>query len=626
MSIGLTKRPKLIFIVPMPQSQENFGSVTAVLSKALTVLSVIGTALIVGWLVAHGAYGIDLTDESFYLVWISNPFIYDSSRTQFGFVYHPLYRLLNGDISSLRQANFLITFGLAWGLVYAYLHSLRVTFQESRITLHVAAAGLATGALIIFATWLPTPSYNSLALQALLITCTGLILAEADNTHSSILGWLIVGIGGWLAFMAKPSTALAVTVLGGAYLLAAGKFSVRLFLLTSVCFASLLLASAISIDGSPLAFVDRFKRGMEFGQILTDKLGHILRVDEFQLERRFKLSLLAIALMLYFSIRGILHEDERKRLLGLIISVVFFGLTALLTLGVIHWAAGFAPFHGMLIFGVTFAVLAAGAQSWLGQKIKSITRPQWSLAALFMVMPHVYAFGTDNNYWSQGGWAAIFWLMGGLILFAPLIRQKNSGVLVLPVVLATQAVTALLLQAGAEQPYRQPQPLRLNDTIHSVGPDKSELRLSADSANYLSRATTAAQVAGFQPGTPIIDLTGQSPGILFALGAKNIGQPWTLGGYPGSMRFLKAGLSRFSCREIAASWLLVEPNGPLSISPEVVLSQGAEFPGGYERAGTWSTAEGSGGFVASRVQELYRPVKTEETRLACERLRAQAAN
>jgi len=40
------------------------------------------------------------------LTWASNPFICDFSTTQFGFIYHPLYVLLGGDIATLRQATY----------------------------------------------------------------------------------------------------------------------------------------------------------------------------------------------------------------------------------------------------------------------------------------------------------------------------------------------------------------------------------------------------------------------------------------------------------------------------------------------------------------------------------------
>ena len=91
-----------------------------ILQRAMTVLSALGSVLVLGLLLKYSAYGIDFTDESFYLVWISNPFIYSVSLTQFGFIYHPLYSLLGGDIAALRQANILITYGLAWSLAYFF--------------------------------------------------------------------------------------------------------------------------------------------------------------------------------------------------------------------------------------------------------------------------------------------------------------------------------------------------------------------------------------------------------------------------------------------------------------------------------------------------------------------------
>lgn len=79
------------------------------------------TTLILAWVLWYCSYGIDFTDESFYLVWMANPFNYGESVTQFGFVYHLLYELLHGDIVALRRVNILITFGLAWVLCAVFL-------------------------------------------------------------------------------------------------------------------------------------------------------------------------------------------------------------------------------------------------------------------------------------------------------------------------------------------------------------------------------------------------------------------------------------------------------------------------------------------------------------------------
>ena len=76
--------------------------------------------------------------------------------------------------------------------------------------------------------WLPTPSYNSLALQSLMIAATGLLLMERDGSRESLTGCMLLGIGGWLAFMAKPTTAIALGCCSVFYLFTVGKLTARL--------------------------------------------------------------------------------------------------------------------------------------------------------------------------------------------------------------------------------------------------------------------------------------------------------------------------------------------------------------------------------------------------------------
>jgi hypothetical protein len=119
----------------------------------------------------------------------------------------------------------------------------------------------------------------------------------------------------------------------------------------------------------------------------------------------------------------------------------------------------------------------------------------------------------------------------------------------------------------------------------------------------------------------VIDLSGQSPGILLAVNAKNIGHPWTLGGYPGSLAFMKAGLSRFSCEETSHAWVLYEHDGPRNISAEIMQEIGAYFPEDYQRVATWYSAPGAGGYPTPRLQELYKPVAHQKVLKACQKLR-----
>ncbi len=608
----------------MSVDQENRSTTIASMQNGLAALCAAGTVLLIWWLFKYSSYGIDFTDESFYLVWIAHPFIYDGSLTQFGFVYHPLYRLLNGDIAAIRQADILITFGLAWGMTHSFLASLSADLKENRITQLVISSACATSALIIFDSWLPTPNYNSLNLQALLITATGLVLAEKTTHRTSIFGWVLIGIGGWLTFMAKPSSALALALGVFTYLLLARKFSIRMLAVAAISALTLLSISALLIDGSVVGFVNRLLLGIEFSKLLESghtTISKILRIDDFQLSAKFKLSILLAAGAVFLALWSTCAKNKKWNIVGLLISIAFFSITALLTLGQVRRAADLGEFQGMLIFAVVYAAVISALTLGRVRAFKNLSARQWAIAALFLAMPHIHAVGTNRNYWLNGGSVAIFWLLAGLTLLAPLIRERASWTLVLPLALATQAIVAVLLQTGLEHPQRQPQPLRLNATTVEFGVQQSKLTLSHGWAEYISEAMSSARAAGFKPPTPMIDLSGQSPGILYSLGAENIGQAWTIGGYPGSLKLAKAAFARTSCEKIAVSWILFEQDGPRSIPAELMLSLGADFPNNYERVGIWQTAEGAGGYPDRRTQELFKPVMPSKTLITCMQLR-----
>ena len=209
-------------------------------------------------------------------------------------------------------------------------------------------------------------------------------------------------------------------------------------------------------------------------------------------------------------------------------------------------------------------------------------------------------------------------------LLGPLIRKHASWLLTLPLALAVQATTAALLQTGLEQPYRQPTPLRFNSSTLEIGSQRSKLVLEEGYAEYIASAVSIAQKAGFQLNTPVIDLSGQSPGILYAMGAENIGYAWTIGGYPGSLKFAQAVLARTSCEKLSIAWVLSEHDGPRSITSEAIVNLGAAFPSSYEHVGTWQTAEGAGGYAERRTQKLYRPVEPHKTLATCQKLRSEA--
>ena len=186
-------------------------SLASRLEWSALALCVAASICLLGWMLLRCRSGFDFTDEGYYLNWISNPWNYRASVTQFGFVYYPLYKLVGGDIALLRQANVLIIFALSCTLCFLWIRALcpgwSALHPAQRAGLVGVATILASSSLAFFDVWLPTPNYNSLAFQSLIVAAIGMLLAKNNFSKSSIVGWTLIGIGGGFAFLAKPPTA-----------------------------------------------------------------------------------------------------------------------------------------------------------------------------------------------------------------------------------------------------------------------------------------------------------------------------------------------------------------------------------------------------------------------------------
>jgi hypothetical protein len=578
----------------------------------------LSTASILAWILGMGSYGFDFTDESFYIVWIANPYLYAASTTQFGFVYHPLYLLLDGNIALLRQANMLITFGLGWAMVSVFLSTLQSREILNNFSRHVVSSSLATASLVFLHTWLPSPSYNSLALQALLLASTGFLMASATYSRSSVLGWILIGLGGWLAFMAKPTTAAALALFMCLGVVTTNKSNFRLILLSITVALLALLVSALAIDDSVLKFFDRLTVGAKYLEDLGGghTMSKILRLDSIVLNQNDKLLLAyasGTALLGALLLRFGNHSFQ-------LISV---GLCVLLAISIIAGTIGGAKIGFDLSVAKGLMMLAVPATALILTLLPKRSDDYvmyWFYAVYFFAMPYAFAFGTNNNYWHAGSSAGIFWAMSGFALLAPMLVSRERVRILILLVLVTQVILVLLLQTGQEDPYRQPQPLKLNSQSTNVGRAGSTLMLSAGYSSYIIEATSVAKKAGFEPGTPMIDLTGQSAGILYALQAQNIGQAWIIGGYPGSLKLASEALKSVPCQTLVNAWLLIEPKGPRSIPDQLLDNLGMDFKENYVFAATWLTARGAGGYATQRQQVLYKPISTNPKKLkACVR-------
>ncbi|ARQ57003.1 hypothetical protein Kim5_CH00896 [Rhizobium sp. Kim5] len=557
--------------------------------------------------------GIDLTDEGYYLAWISDPWIFSGEASQFGYIYHPVYLLVNGNIALLRQLNLLAVFMLAAILAHIALSRLRrphsaIFRYYSTMTLSLA---IASTSLIFFQIWIPTPSYNSLAFQALLIAGIGLLLAEEDRWKMS--GWFLIGIAVWLAFMAKPTTAVILALIIAMYFIEAPRERFLPAVLAATATIILILLFALSVHGSITAFFDNLNEGASFARSIggssSYSIGSVIRLDIRIPGPRALLLIVTTCVVLTATF--LLSRSQAER--------VFAGLTSIATLAGLFFAIVFnipilkpSNFFALQLWAVPAAATASIIAAFLRGNTKWL--PGKCILPLCLGMfPLAYTFGTMSNYWASGASAGFFWVIAGVLL---LRNYPNITHVFLPLAAYGQLLTILVVLLALQYPYRQLWPINLQTEPVSLA-SGAQLLLSADAATYFKELHSAAAASGFMRGDPVIDLTGQSPGALFTMGAKPVGRAWIIGGYAGSEATARKALQRVGCREISNSWLLTEPNGARSLQLSILGELGINVQTDYVSVASINLPAADP--TRQMTQILLRPTRTvEEMTSVCE--------
>lgn len=514
--------------------------------------------------------GLDLTDEGYYFNWISNPWLYKYYVSQFGYIYHPIYKALGNSIIHLRQANMIISFGLSWLLSYFVLQ--QTLENTSKKILIIASASLALPALYILMItgyWVPSPSYNSLNFQGCLLAAMGFVFALKPSSKFQFFSILLIGIGGWLVFMAKPSTALLLFVSTVVYFLPSIKKDWLILLGAGFTALALLGASAFFIDGSILQLIKRYQGGLILLSNMASghELNSLIKLDLFSLSILFKLKFLLLTALIYF---GFNVANSNKLgikvalalILLLILFYVFFDF-----INPNNQVKNIKRYHTLLITTLTFASFIYFAIN-KGLANQLITN---KLILLFLVLPYLFAAGTGNNYWQTAAGASVFWVLAAVMILAKV--KLTLPLLNLTVCFVTSMCIHNLFDS-MNAPYRQKDPLFKQNATYVDRRTQQIFVLSDDTAKYLNTLKKILLDTGFKPQTPVIDLTGHHPGALYFMQAKAIGQAWTIGGYPGSLPLAEMALNQASCEDVANAWLLVEKDGRRQISHTILEKHG----------------------------------------------------
>ncbi|WFU40202.1 hypothetical protein QA640_39385 [Bradyrhizobium sp. CB82] len=605
--------------MPRDKFFANGKTLSALLDWTMLPLSAATTGTLFAWLLYYSSFGFNLGSEGLYLNSIANPFAYaiHIPPSLFSFVYHWPYQWAGGDISVLRVANVTLTMVLGWILSFLVIRRFwTVEWPHAA----VLSAGIASLALVNFHSTLSrTPNYNTLTFHSLLMVMIGLLLADRPGRIRQVSGWILVGVGGWSCFMAKLTAAAAIALVVMLYVVALRRKSLLPMLGAALVALALLIVTAYLIDGGIIGLVTRMLNSADLEILLGARHGvsFIFRIDWLETSRtQLAFAILtAIALLL-----TILVGSRHTFLPSLALAAVSIVTIAIALLG-----ADLISIKLSTLFLLP-AFTCIGTMIYReGLVLRTQTPTSVALALTFLVLPHVSALGSNVNYWWGGSKAALFWMLAVVAFLSPLAQKGRCVVAtLLPLTALAQLFTASVINDAILRPRGQENDLRAYAAVTPL-PRGGTLVLPQSLSDYLATARAQARAAGLEVGTPMVDLSGRSPGLLFVLETRALGLPWLIGPwdpieahfgqprplvpYAGSNVAAAEALGLENCADLAKAWVLIEPEGTHHLDQSGVMASFGARQTDYVVAASFEAPINDGDDPEAYRQFLLRPVR-----------------
>lgn len=523
---------------------------------------------------------------------------------------NPVFELLQGDFVWLRALSILVFAGLSFWLFRDILLSFGLGFLGERLNFWVYSISISASVLMIYSTYILTPNYNSLNLQALLLF--GILMVRLINNVPSYRTFsaLILGADLVLIGINKPTTglvALSITAVVIAVLKLTKKSEIKIISVTiGALFSVLLIIVWMQSLGSSV--IDFYYQGSELQQIFDPRysFSNLLRSDfEFKWGE-----LLPFAFLFSFSLAA---SSQNSRM----ITKVFF--TIALILDVIYLSVFFIESEGNLsqtpvfLYALVGVLLYVCFSSFIG-KNRLPDLKSFGVAFLFLFLPWAYVVGTNNNYVVAEIHASVFWVAACLVLLlglgskTQLSQNEKLSIFSLLVII----VVSTTLFYSFLHPYRQPQIDLGNLTTVEIGTRKIQVKVPKEFSNYVVDLQSVSKIAGFKAGTPVIDLTGESPGTVFILGGVSVYQPWFIGGYPGSNEYAKRLLTGTSCSDLNNSWILLSKDNFRHFDSSILETVNLSLEKDFRLISEFSLPDGYGSSPTGYKQYLYKPIQSQK--------------
>ncbi len=540
----------------------------------------------IGLFVWTAGYGLDFTDESYYLLNYQHWRTLTATSTFFGAYFEWPFRALGGDVGSIR------VFGLVLLVAAGGFFTWRVCRfgrdAAEPIPWRYVIAGMA-GSLYYYSyvTTLRAPSYNLLVLFCILVASGLLLVLTEGGSSRERLAWVSFGYGLLVGACAltKATSAVAMVVCHLAFLLIFGPMK---RLPEWVAFA----AAGVGVNLLALHLAQpRWFDVLREGVLLTTTLD--ARYTTIPFGTLWEAALRGATRLLPSLFIGALAFAIVVRRWGRVHQWVLSLLVVVLVAG-IFWTIQFQ------VYGKSWwALIAFGtALLWMAERLCRVEPlPRWGdvrgvagLSLLLFVLPICYSVGTNGSLPAHTQMAAVFAIVA---LMLPLRRLHTLGLIhesALSGALALSCMPMLVSQwHSLDDPaftYRLRSGLLGQQHPLALGTQGRVLKLDATTREGVVLLTQRMAAAGYRSGDAIFDATGDGPGLVYALGGRPLGVAWLIGGYPGSARMASRVFDALAPDELRRAWVLTAEGNPRALHGfQELLLQRTSGPG-YELVGS----------------------------------------
>ena len=557
MSRALAGRAEISSVVESPSGEDG-------LLPALPVLALL--CLQAGLFVWMATRGIDFTDESYYLLSYLHWREFTATATFFGAYFEWPFRLLGQRVGVIR------IFGMTMLVCAGGFFTWRVmVFGGDRDgcrphPLPFVIVGMVSALhYYSYVKTLRAPSYNLLVLFCLLVA-TGLLLTLVEGRGSR---------------QRHCATALVYGLVVGACTLAKATSAVAMVLCHAVFFAAFsrqrrtLELVALALAGAAINFVLLQLMHPGWFQVLRNGVTLITALDnrytsiqlaplgEAILRGGVRLLPALVITALVFAVVARRWGVAQRNVLSWLVMLLVAGI--MLTIQI----QGYGKFWwALLVFGTALLWLAKRRHDTFAPPAREVPATL-GLSILLFALPIAYSIGTNASLPGHTQMAAVFGMIG---IMLPLRRLRGLALIhrsalagALTLLCLPTLVSQLRSLTDPEFTYRLRVGLmdqRLPVVLGVAGDSLLVDTVTRESIDTLARGM---RDAGYTAGEPILDVTGDGPGLVYALGGRPVGVAWLIGGYAGSDRVAALVLNSVPVATLRQAWVVSADDNPRAL-------------------------------------------------------------